>query len=375
MPMPPFMPFSFRGSVPQLVQPPEQNTVRGYNPINQVQAVDSIQYNSNRATTHREAPHAPSIVLPALIPISDTAISREINASTSQCDALFIARGCLVSKNVQRAEYHCFPTHGLNYYLQSGLSIRVASVMDEVRQIGVKDIPSMAPGKKWSEAELNKYLLMLPRDGNHPLGIESLKTGYADAARHATAWGIFCQFRLLGAITAPSHDLSSATGSASAPPFGGAQAELHHSVGVTEQILVKNLWGKVTDGTKLGFAIMRVYIGAQVNGMASRDQKDWTATPLFVPVTFQGNAYRIERRSYLGHGDAVESAPVIYMGEVRLLNSGCTSTPAVRRRAAGLPDDNGIAPTLAEAFDAANGLDTLQIHRSPDAGNGLQVFW
>ncbi len=346
MPMPAFTPFRFGGPVPQLVQPPEQNTVRGYNPINQVQAVDSIQYNSNRATTHREAPHAPSIQLPALIPISDTAIAREINASTSQCDALFIARGCLASKDVQRAEYPCFPTHGLNYYLQSELSGRVEAVMGVVRQRGGNNIPSLAAGKKWGEAEINKYLLMLPRDGEHPLGNEFQKTGYADAARHATAWGIFCQFRLLGAINAPSHDLSSATGSANASPFGGAQAELHHPVGVTEQIIVKNVWGKVTDGTKLGFAIMRVYIGTQINGMASMD-----------------------------HGGEIETAPVIYMGEVRLLNSGCTSTPAIRRRAAGLPDDNGNYPTLGEAFEAANGLDTLQIHRSPDAGNGLQVFW
>lgn len=377
MPLPQFTPFRFGGPVPQLSQPPEQNTRRGYNPIGQIQAVDQVRYNSDAATTHREAPHAPSIVLPAVIPRSDTALARQMNASTSQCDVLFVGRGFLVSTKVPRAEFPCFPTHGVNYYLQQDVAASVLRTMDYVRANGIPGIKSLTPGPGavWPECEVDKFLLLLPRDGNHPLGAEVQKMGLADAIRHSTPWGMFHQIKMWGMITAPSHDLSSPTGSAAGPPYGGAQAELHHSVAVAEQITVKNLWGPVIDGTKLGFAVMRVPIVPMVDGLASMNQEDWSPCPLFVPVTFQGVGYRIKRYKYLGQGGMIETAPVIYVGEVRLLNSSCTSTPDARRRAAGLPDENGNAPSLDEAFDYANKLDTLQIHRSPTAGNKLQVFW
>ena len=376
MPVPPLVPFGYGGSVPALIQPPEQNTNRGYDPIGQFQTIDRIQINSQTATTHREAPHAPSIVLPTIIPVSSTQQARNINSHTSQCDVLFISKGHQVESGSSKAQHYCFPAQGLNWYLQGSVADKVSDTMYAVKNRGLlRGIPEIGDGSLWSETELNKYLLMLPRDGDHPLGKNMMQAGTSDVLRHSTAHGILNEFRMLGAITAPSHDMSSASGSSNAPPFGGATSELHHSVAATEQMTVKNLWGKLIDGTKIGFAVMRVYIGDTVNDSVTMNQKDWTPCPLLVPVTFQGVGYRIPRIPYLGHGNMIEIAPVLYLGEVRLLNSSCTSTPEVRRIAAGLPGSYGDMPSLDESFEAANGLDTIQIYRSPAGPNPSLVYW
>lgn len=356
---------------PRLEQPPLQNTEREGMPINRIERLGSVVWNTGATTTRREAPHAPSINV-TMVPAATTAQSQKFNADVSPCDVIFVGEGTIMEREVQHAKYFMYNLPGVNFYAHESLDDMVKMIMDPLRAGLVPGLGldvnknTGAPPSPFSEERINKLVLILAENPSNPLS-ETAQGPAATFFRYGTPWSMYHRFKLMGCINAPAGEFQSAIGASIAPAYGGAGVDLRFAVAVSEQVTVTNYWGPLTAHTIVGFLWMRVLIRKSINGEASMNQNDWTPTPRLVPATLRGGSYNLANVQYLGQGGRPEDAIFIPLGTVMLLNSPCCSSEKARRMAAGLPDENGVQPTLEQSHIVKNGLDTILIHRAPQS--------